>query len=168
MKTLTLADYARAVQILDCEIAAIMAVALVESSGNGFNSDGSLKKRFEAHWFKRLSGKTASTYSEAYALDPTNAMKATSWGKFQIMGFNYQTAGFSSIAAFVDAMQKSEKEHLAAFCSFIERLGYIPLLQAKNWTEFAKKYNGSHWQENKYDEKLVTAYNDAVKNGWQG
>ncbi|OOV89142.1 hypothetical protein MF4836_34345 [Pseudomonas sp. MF4836] len=33
----------------------------------------------------------------AYRLDEEAALQACSWGKFQIMGFNYRAAGFDSV-----------------------------------------------------------------------
>ena len=158
MKTLTLADYSRAAQILDCEIAAIMAVALVESSGNGFNSDGTLKKRFEPSWFKRLSGKTASNYSEAYALDPTNAMNATSWGKFQIMGFNHKVVGFSTVDAMVRAFATGEAAQLDAFVKFVQDKKLEDELQTLNWAGFAFRYNGEDYAKLGYHLKMASAY----------
>lgn len=197
-KALTKEDVIAAATAIKVAPAAMQAVCVVESSGSGFFPDGRAKIRFEGHifwkelskrnikpedyaaknpdivfkdWTREFYKNSAEEYGRLEAAQKINteaANASASWGMFQIMGFNYKSAGFSSVAAFVDAMQKSEKEHLKAFCAFISSLGYIPWLQSKNWLEFAKHYNGAHWQENKYDQKLATAYNDAVKSGWQG
>lgn len=155
---LTLADYQRTAERLGCEIAAIMAVSFVESSGSGFDANGTLKKRFEPVWFKRLSGKIATTYAAAYALDPTNAMKATSWGKFQVMGFNHRIAGFATVKAMVDAFDKSETAQLDGFIGFIESKRLQDELQTLNWSGFAYIYNGSDYAKLGYHTKMAKAY----------
>jgi hypothetical protein len=157
--TLTLADYQRAALALKCEEAAIMAVADVESSGNGFYTDGSLKKLFEPSWFKRLSGgKTASTYSAAYKLDPTNAMKSTSWGKFQIMGFHYADLGFKSVEAMVAYFTVSEVNQLNGFIAFIRLKNLEDELRTHNWAGFAYLYNGENYAKLGYHTKIAEAY----------
>ena len=34
----------------------------------------------------------------------------------------------------------------------------LPALQNKNWAEFARRYNGPAYAQNRYDEKLAEAY----------
>ncbi|KAF2338296.1 N-acetylmuramidase domain-containing protein [Flavobacterium tistrianum] len=83
---------------------------------------------------------------------------SASWGLFQIMGFNAVSIGYSSIDEFVDKMNQNEGEHLKAFGLFLEKNNLIGLLRNKNWTSFALKYNGPAYKTNKYDEKLMRAY----------
>ncbi|WP_130734899.1 N-acetylmuramidase family protein [Flavobacterium sp. J27] len=83
---------------------------------------------------------------------------ATSWGCFQIMGFNAIPIGYSSVENFVEKMYLSEKEHLFAFGLFLKTNHLIPYLQNKDWAGFASRYNGSGYKANKYDEKLANAY----------
>ena len=156
--TLTLADYQRAAQTLGCKVAAIMAVASVESSGNGFYTDGSLKKKFEAHWFRYYTGKSVSTYTQAYAIDPKSAMLSTSWGKFQIMGFNHKIAGYTTVQAMVDAFNKNEQAHLSGFIGFIEAKKLEDELRNLNWTGFAYTYNGENYAKLGYHTKMAAAY----------
>lgn len=156
--TLTLADYQRAALALNCEEAAIMAVAEVESSGNGFYTDGSLKKLFEPSWFKRLSTKTATNYSAAYQLDPANAMKSASWGKFQIMGFHYEDLGFKSVKAMVDYFAQSEVHQLNGFIAFIRLRNLEDELRTHNWPGFAYRYNGENYAKSGYHTKMAAAY----------
>ena len=54
-RTLTPADYERAAAALGCEVAAIRAVAAMESSGDGFLPDGRPTILFDAHVFNRLT-----------------------------------------------------------------------------------------------------------------
>lgn len=86
------------------------------------------------------------------------ANSSASWGLFQIMGFNALSIGYKSIDEFVEKMNQSEGEHLKAFGLFLEKNNLIGLLRNKNWASFALKYNGSAYKTNKYDEKLMRAY----------
>lgn len=87
------------------------------------------------------------------------ALMSTSWGLFQIMGFNYASLGYESIDSFVRAMYRSEYEQLLAFIRFIQVNHLAKYLQARSWAEFAKRYNGPAYARNKYDQKLEYWYN---------
>ena len=82
-------------------------------------------------------------------------------GLFQIMGFNYRECGFTSVQEFVNVMCTSEGEHLRAFVNFINSQGFAKFLKNKEWSNFARGYNGPDYAENKYDEKLAAAYKAA-------
>lgn len=127
-KALNDTDYQKAAILLGIETAAIKAVASVESRGNGFLSNGKPKVLFEGHWFSRFTngkfdnqhptlsykrwtkkyyrGGTAEyqRYLSAAALDSEAAMKSTSWGRFQIMGFNHNKCGYTNVKDFVSDM----------------------------------------------------------------
>jgi hypothetical protein len=83
---------------------------------------------------------------------------SASWGMFQIMGFNFASCGEKSVESFVNAMCESECKQLILSGRFIRQSGMLTALQAKNWTEFAKRYNGPAYAHNRYDEKLAKAY----------
>jgi len=180
---LTEADYKKAATLLGTDVASIKAVASVESSGSGFLTNGKPKILFEGHQFSRrtkraydkshptISYKTwtkkyykkngseeYNRYNTAKALDSDNAMKSTSWGKFQIMGFNHVAAGYGSVKEFVKAMHESEGNHLIAFIKFLKSEKLDTPLKAKNWAAFAKGYNGPGYAKNKYDIRLKQAY----------
>jgi len=100
---------------------------------------------------------------KAMQINPSQAFQdaaycATSWGCFQIMGFNATSIGYNSIDEFVQKMYLNEKEHLIAFGKFLKTNNLIPYLQNKDWAGFANRYNGSGYKANKYDEKLANAY----------
>lgn len=178
MIKLTESDYKEAAELLNCKVAAIKAVVAVESSGKGFNSDGSPIILFEGHWFYKLTkgkyGVTMFSYPKwirkyynmnqhnrlqaAVQKDRDAALKSASWGLFQIMGFNYKKCGFDTIQEFINAMYNSEGEHLKAFCNFIISKGLDDELREQRWSEFAYNYNGSGYKKNKYDTKLDTAF----------
>jgi len=87
------------------------------------------------------------------------AISSCSWGLFQIMGFNHKKAGANNLVEYVTKARRSEAEHLIAFGNFItDNRGMLKFLRAKNWADFAKRYNGSGYQKNRYDEKLQAAY----------
>jgi len=180
--TLSENDYETAAFLLQCEVATIKAVADVESAGCGLLDDGRAKILFEGHiFYKRTNGAYAADHpticypvwtskfyqggaaeydrlQEAEALDPTAARMSASYGKFQIMGFNFPLCGFNSIDDFYDAMQTGEFEQLNAFCEYVKHTGLDVELQNHNWTAFATKYNGPEYWRNSYDQKLQAAY----------
>ena len=187
--TLTEADYDRAAKSLGVDKAAVKAVADVESAGSGFYSNGHPKVRFEGHQFHKLTGgKYSAKYpklshkgytgkynyngvkevterlDKAVALDESAAMKATSWGKFQIMGFNHERAGYDSVQKFAAAMGQSEGKQLDAFANFIKSDKTLhQALKDKKWAAFAKRYNGAGYKKNAYDTKLKHAYQKHVR-----
>ena len=180
-RILSEADYQQAAEMLKCEIAAIKAVAEVESRGEGFLPDGRPKILFERHKFHKFTnGRFAAThpdisnasaggygnggthqwdrFDEAAALDRTAAIKSCSWGKFQLMGFNFTACGFATLDDFHAAMLKSEGEHLKAFCNFIAASNLAGALRNFKWATLAEGYNGKDYRINKYDTKLAAAY----------
>ena len=89
--------------------------------------------------------------------DAANA--STSWGLFQIMGFNYAACGEPSVASFVSSMCQSECRQLLLSVRFIrENRSMLVALQKKDWKAFARLYNGPAYAQNRYDEKLSKAY----------
>lgn len=182
-KTLSEGDYLNAANILGVNVPAVKAVARVESAGGGFLSNGKPKVLFEGHHFsKHTNGKydkshpslsykefTRAFYSKdgikeyaryenAKGLDSNAAMLSTSWGMFQIMGFNYKSAGYSSVEEFVTAMNVSEGKQLLAFVNFLKAEKLDAHLKKRDWAAFARGYNGPKYAVNKYDKKLMQAY----------
>ncbi|GGB22069.1 N-acetylmuramidase family protein [Agarivorans gilvus] len=175
-------DYEAVATQLGCEVAAIKAVAEVESSGDAFFSNGKPKILFEAHIFSKLTkhvfdsshpdissrkwnrslyvGGTAEykRLEKAITLNSNAAIQSASWGRFQIMGFNFKLSGFPSAERFVTAMFGSERRQLDAFVSYVKNSHLTQYIQSKDWAAFAKGYNGPQYQVNKYDVKLEKAY----------
>jgi hypothetical protein len=177
---LTEKDYANCAFANQLEVATIKAVAEVESAGSGFGDDDRPKILFEGHWFHKYTdgrydkdyptisyprwtkihyGKTQlaewDRYLTARNLDDRSAMMSTSWGKFQIMGFNHGVCGFRSVYEFVSAMMESEGEQLEAFIQYVAARGLIDELQEHRWADFARLYNGPGYAQNQYDIKLT-------------
>ncbi len=173
------ADFERAAKSIGCTVAAVRAVAEVESRG-GFLPDGRPKILFERHIFSRLTGRkfdaanpaianpAAGGYSggpaeydrlaRAIALDRAAALQSASWGAFQIMGFNHKAVGFADAEKFVKAMVSGQAAQLDAFTAFIKANGLADELIRRDWAGFARGYNGPDYARNKYDIKLAAAF----------
>lgn len=174
-------DYATAAAELGVDVPAIQAVAEVETSGEAFDESGRPRILFERHYFhRRTDGRYAATHprisnaraggygkfsaqygklEEAYRLAPEAALRAASWGRFQIMGDNFKAAGFASVEAFVLAMTRSEAEHLMAFTRFVKNnKRMLAALRKHDWAAFAAAYNGPGYRKNSYDTKLEAAH----------
>jgi LysM repeat protein len=181
---ITEADYQALADELGVDVAALKAVAQVESRGDGFLASGKPKILFESHVFSRYTdhvydldhpGLSAPKWDkslygargehqwdrlqEAMKLDPEAALKATSWGRFQIMGYNHAAAGYPDVQSFVKAMSSSEAAQLRAFGSFLKsNPAMLEALKNHDWTEFARRYNGAGFAKNHYDEHMRQAY----------
>ncbi|MEM7620465.1 MAG: N-acetylmuramidase family protein [Pseudomonadota bacterium] len=97
-------------------------------------------------------------FNKAFALDKTAALKSTSWGLFQIMGFNHEVCGYDDVHSFVKAMNRSVGEQVKAVVKFIKhnKRMHQAYLDA-DWKTFAKHYNGPAYYKNKYHIKLANA-----------
>lgn len=95
---------------------------------------------------------------KALKINEEAALASASWGMFQIMGFNYAACGYKGVREFVEAMKRSEGAQLEAFAGFVKGNKLVPYLAAKDWKEFARRYNGPGYAENHYDEKMEKAY----------
>jgi len=174
------------------EPAALRAVLLVESAGDGFLPDGRCKILFEGHvfwrqlvimginparlvmgnqdvlyelWDKRRYVGGAGEYErleKAMRIHRTAALKSASYGLFQIMGFNHRACGYDTVMAFVDEMNLSEYHQLQAAVKFLQSQNLIRFLNSHSWGEFARRYNGPRYADNSYDLKLQKAYNQSL------
>ncbi|MBW1252753.1 N-acetylmuramidase domain-containing protein [Pantoea allii] len=174
----------QAAKELGCEIAAIKSVVLTETPRGAFDENGRPTILYERHYFHRLTngkydsdpeisnknsggyGKFSAQYgklNKAIALDKNAALQSASWGAFQIMGENYRAAGFGSVNDFVKSMETVQGQ-LDAFVNFIKNTpNLLPALQNKQWSTFARTYNGPKYRQNDYDNKLANNYQIALK-----
>ena len=181
---LTERDFENAAKILNCEVAAITAVAEVESGHRGgFCPDDFPVTLFEGHifckytkgiyslnhptisypaWTTKHYGKRwteeRARLEEAISLDRRAALMSASWGRFQVMGFNYPICNCTHIQAFVNLMCKSEAAQLDLFCQYIIHEFLDDELRDHRWDDFARRYNGPAYQKNDYAGKLNRAY----------
>lgn len=180
------ADYAQAAQALGCEVAAIKAVAEVETKEAPFDAKNRPTILYERHIFARATvppGKFNASHPDlsakvgygpggygtkdaqygklarAWTLDADAALKAPSWGKFQILGTNHRECGYATVGDFVKAMTVSEREHLRAFARFVAaNPSMLKALRNLDWAGFAQRYNGPDYLKYKYDQKMAAAY----------
>lgn len=177
------AQYVDAAKQLQCEAAVIKAVVLTELGIRGpFDELGRPTILFERHRFSALTaskfdklypdisnparggyGKFSAQYPKlerAAKLDPVAALKAASWGAFQIMGENFKQAGHVSVEAFVAAMKLSVQAQLQAFVAFVKDDAVLQKAMAsKQWASFAARYNGPSYKVNEYDVNMKRNYN---------
>lgn len=173
---------------LGVEVAMIKAIYSVESSGASYLASGYPALLFEAHIFYRelkKIGKNPETLiknhpsilsktwnknlykggqrevpriNEAWAISPGTALMSASFGAFQICGFNYKLCGCKNVYEFYREMWISEERQLELLGKFLKGLGIVPYMKSKNFSEIARRYNGSGYKQNKYDTKLKNAY----------
>jgi hypothetical protein len=160
---------------------ALWAVLSVETSGCGFLSDRRPKILFERHIFHRLTGgkwdnddpdvssPKRGGYGSAGAhqyvrlqaamqLDANAALQSASWGLGQIMGENFAAAGFDSVQGMVNAFVTSEDAQLLGMANFIRSSNMAPALQSRDWSAFARLYNGADYAAHNYDGQLGSFY----------
>lgn len=94
----------------------------------------------------------------ARTIDDKTAIEGTFWGMFQLGGFNWKVCGTSSPDEFVRLMSRSERDQLELFAEFIRETGMLPLLKAKNWSAFARRFNGPTYARRGYHTRLARAY----------
>lgn len=175
-------DFEEIAQEFKCDLSAVKAVIELEAVGSGFFDDGRPKILFEAHHFSRLTNgvydkshshlssptwnRSLYTYgsnewirlTQAHYLNAEAALQSTSWGIGQVMGFNFEVAGYENVTDFVKDMFISEHEQIRAMFRFIQGKGLIEALNSHSWEEFAFGYNGAGFKKNHYHIKLESAY----------
>jgi len=143
-------DIERAAASLGVDVAAVMAVNLVESSGSGF-VDHRPAILYERHVFYRQMLKHGTSKADASELVSAHpniinthrggylggvheykklqqaqrihhdaALESCSWGAFQIMGYHWPLMGYASAQEYVTEMHRNEGAHLEALVRFIK------------------------------------------------
>lgn len=181
MMKITLTDYERAAAKLGCSVAAVRAVAQVESGPYGaFLASGEPVILFERHKFHLYTqGKYSSAHPDisngrpggygkvsdqharmgrAASLDRNAALMAASWGLFQVLGYNWESLDYDSLQQFVNSMYKGEPEHLDSFIRYVVVNDLARHLQSENWAAFARGYNGRNYRQFFYDTKIQAAF----------
>lgn len=160
-------DYARLGVEFGLDVKLLKTVVIVEASGAGFDAKtGLIKIQFEPAWFERftrtkilngveLQKAEYEAFNKAYAINREAAMRATSWGLGQVMGFNHKEAGYKSVGEMVDAFRVSEYYQVRGMLKFIANNSKMfKALKTKDWATFAKLYNGKNYEKLGYDKKL--------------
>ena len=114
-------------------------------------------------WTKKYMFKPIAEWDQltaARAIHPESANRATSWGAFQIMGFNHKYCRCSS-GTELSVKAETLAGQLAMLVDFLKNYKYPTMFNAlknKDFDTFAKLYNGSGYKLNAYDTKLATRY----------
>lgn len=119
------------------------------------NEDILYKTWTKSHYLGGI--KEYSRLNKAREINNQAADSSTSWGMFQIMGNNYKLCGCQDVCHFVNLMSINEGQQLRLFIRFIYNSKLGKYIQKKQWTEFAKRYNGPGYKQNQYDIKLSKA-----------
>lgn len=182
------AEITSAAARIGIEPEALLAVAEIESGGVPYAEvDGKPEPliRFEGHYFDKrlspanqvlarsqgLSSPTAGAIANpptqpgrwallrrAAAIDPDAAYESVSWGLGQVMGAHWQSLGFASVGTLVDLARRDVGGQAEIMARFIQNAGLGAALNAKDWSAFARGYNGPLYARSNYDGKVAEAY----------
>nr|WP_278388973.1 N-acetylmuramidase family protein [Brucella intermedia] len=170
------------------EPAALLAIAEVESGGRALHNVNGGKEpaiRFEGHYFdRRLSGRLREyarsnglsapiagrirnpksqgerwlLLERAMGLNKKAALESTSWGLGQVMGAHWEWLGYAAVDDLVAEARGSVAGQARLMLRFIEKAELLEVLKARNWREFARRYNGPAFARNEYDKRMAEAY----------
>jgi len=177
----------------DIEIEASCSFLSVETGGVGIDDEThKIIIRFEESKFHtrnpraNVSGRWYSNshhnqseewiaFNSAFAIDKQEAMKCTSIGLGQIMGWNYSALGYRSVDDMWDDAKKGLDRQVYQFFKFVsvDHNGNLKkAIQEKNWALAATYYNGAGFRElakkynrTPYDQSLSQAYARYKKQG---
>lgn len=147
---------------LGVDEAFLRAIAEKEGGSKGFYLNGKPVVRMENHILEKYfngmgksfdadakygPNKVGSAEYDRFAAalkDNRNAaIYSTSFGAFQVMGFNAIPIGYKSLEEFFQKMSTSADDQFDAMVRFIKYKNLVPLIKARNYAGFAKVYNGS-------------------------
>jgi hypothetical protein len=178
-------NYANAIQV---EYAALAAPLEVESNGIvGAWINGRLEPiiRYEGHYFDRLcdpskrtaarkagvssaeAGKIKNPKSQedrwklllkAAQIDKDAAFQSCSYGVGQVMGSNWKDLGYSSLDDFIRIVRSGFNGQLEVMVKFIVKKGLVDELRNRDFSGFARGYNGPNYRKYKYDTHMSEAY----------
>ncbi len=165
---------------LGCTVKQLRAVAKVESGGSAFDANGRPKILFERHKFYAFTGgrfgltsfsnPKGGGYNEnsweklvhAACKDPLTAFASVSWGRFQIMGFHWNSLGYPSAIDMAYSTVTGEGAHYEMLARFIEKNGLKAPLAALSTdpddnVALARCYNGPAFRNFNYHKRLAEA-----------
>ena len=94
------------------------------------------------------------SFARNFIEDP--ALKATSMGAAQIMGFNFATVGYDSPGARLTDFQSGEEAQVRALFRYIENRRLVEPLRQGDFVAFARGFNGPGQQE--FYARLIQEY----------
>lgn len=186
---LTMLDYQRAADRLGVPIGHIKGVRKVEAPRGPFDDQGRPSILYERHKFRNNTqpagrfnvsnpdisgppygpggygpfGVQYERLAAACALDPEAAIRACSWGAFQVLGENAVALGYASAWDMAKGLVVGEAAHLETFVRYVEVNKLVDKLRAcrpndpKSCQPFVAEYNGDNYAAFAYDIKLSQA-----------
>lgn len=184
---LTAGDFAWAADRLGIGQKMIRAVRKVEAPRGAFDDQGRPSILYERHkfcaftdgrftagraqlswpkWVPGTYGPFSAQYGkllDACALDPGAALRACSWGAFQVLGEHAERLGYGDALSMAEALTASERAHLESFVRYVERFGLVDELRqcragdALSCVPFVRGYNGPGYAKVGYHVKLAAA-----------
>lgn len=94
---------------------------------------------------------------KARAIDTEQANRAASWGLGQTMGFNAESLHYEDATHMVGELSKGIGEQIDSLVREIKVNNLDRHLKSKNFTAFARGYNGAGYATNHYDTKMAAA-----------
>ena len=162
------------------EFRVLKSIIQVESGQHGFDAvTGKIIIQFEPAWFRRLykdwaahtlhttwqSNKVGNqaaewiAFNSAFAINAEAAMKSTSIGMMQLMGFHYAETGYKTVGDLWDFAKESERNQVLLALKWIKTVRPLHLaIKNKDWPKIAYYYNGKNYQAFHYDTRLLSAY----------
>ena len=126
-------------------------------------SHPALSGRFDPRQVPRDQTERWKQFEEAFALDADAAMKATSWGRFSILGANHAASGFQTVGELVSFLSESESnQYEAVLLGFIVGRDLAGPLQRHDWEAFSQVYSGRGGPGRQQADKLKRAYERRV------
>lgn len=173
-KRIPMALYSAAADRLSIDPRALRALAIVETQEVPFIDDAPVM-RFEAHKWRLYRQATGSAmtfdkmknsrdlyrryeqFLKMAALQFGAAVRAHSWGAFQIMGFNHGSCGFENIEEFKQAMMSVEGQVTAIERFIRDQRAVHQALTCQDPHAVGRHYNGSAYRRNNYHIKWAAA-----------
>ncbi|QIG70546.1 endolysin [Rhizobium phage RHph_N38] len=179
---------ANCANVLQVEYAALAAVVQVESNGIlGAWINGRLEPiiRYEGHYFDRLcnpakrdaarkagvsspeAGKIANPKTQeerwklvlkAAQIDREAAFQACSYGIGQVMGSHWKVLGYPSLDEFLRKVRSGFEGQLEVMAKFIIKNGLVDEMRNRDFSGFARGYNGPNYRKYNYDVAMASAY----------
>lgn len=174
-------------EALKVEPYVLLAIIEVESNGVIGNPDPII--RWEGHYFDRLvpaklrdiarkqglSSPTAgkiknpagqlgryAILNKAVLIDKEAAYSSISIGVGQVMGANWKDLGFKSAEDMFRRGSQGFQGQVDLMIAFIKFNGLLDELQRKDWSAFARAYNGPNYRAGGYHTKMEAAYNRMI------
>lgn len=111
---------------------------------------------------KTRNGRMAQ-FGEATGLEPLKAYEAASWGLFQIMGYHFKVLKYTSAVSMASNLKVDLAANVTAFGRIVKEMGIVETLRDKQFSKFARAYNGPGYKLNSYDLKMEAEYYNLMR-----